>query len=236
MERAHQPVAAQACVPAVLRRVAHTAHIGVVPPSSASRRMPTNDELHAWVHAVGTAADRTAFAALFRHFAPRIKGFLVRSGSSDALAEEITQETMVTLWRRAATFDPQRAQLSTWLYTVARNLRIDHHRRHGAGDAGPSLELRQDSADTPPWDADQPAADARLAPDEQLLALQRERGVREALAGLPAEQALVLRLSFFEERPHARIAEELGLPLGTVKSRIRLAVAQLRRLLDGFQP
>lgn len=187
--------------------------------------MPTDEEINAWMHAVAGAGDRPAFAALFRHFAPRIKGFLLRGGADEALAEELAQETMVVLWRRAASFDPARAQVSTWLYTIARNLRIDHHRR-GAGGAVAAPD---------DWDPEQQPADAHLRPDELLLAAQRERGVQQALAELPPEQAQVLRLSFFDEHPHSRIAQDLGIPLGTVKSRIRLAVTQLRRILERYQ-
>jgi RNA polymerase sigma factor (sigma-70 family) len=200
-------------------------HVGVVRPTAANRRMPTNEELNEWMRAVAASADRPAFAALFRHFAPRLKGFLLRAGVDEALAEEMAQEAMVVLWRRAASFDPQRAQLSTWLFTIARNLRIDHlRRRAGAGEA-PAED----------WDAEQQPVDAHLAPDELLLAAQRESGLRQALAELPPEQAQVLRMSFFDEHPHSRIAQDLGIPLGTVKSRIRLAVAQLRRLLERYQ-
>jgi RNA polymerase sigma-70 factor (ECF subfamily) len=191
-----------------------------------ARRNPTTDELNECMRAVATRAERPAFATLFRHFAPRIKGFLVRSGSNEALAEELTQEVMVVVWRRAASFDPARAQLSTWLYTIARNLRIDHHRRH----ASATVELGD------PWDADQQPASADLTPEENVLAAQRERGVQAALAELPVEQATVLRMSFFEEHPHARIAQELDIPLGTAKSRIRLALTQLRRILERYQP
>jgi RNA polymerase sigma factor (sigma-70 family) len=186
--------------------------------------MPSPEELNAWMAAVAQAGDRQAFAALFKHFAPRIKSFLMRAGTAPELAEELAQETMVQLWRRASTFDPARASLSTWLYTVARNLRIDHFRRTG-GDPCEGEE---------PWDADQQPADAHLPPEDLLHATQREQGVRRAMAQLPPEQSLVLQLSFFEERPHAIIARDLGIPLGTVKSRIRLAVAQLRLKLDAF--
>jgi len=199
-------------------------HVAAV-TTAADRRMPTDDEINAWMRAVAEAADRPAFAALFRHFAPRIKGFLVRGGAEEALAEELVQETMVALWRRAGSFDPARAKVSTWLYTIARNLRIDHHRR-SAGGAGPVPD---------DWDAEQQPADAHLGPDELLHAAQRERNLQQALAELPPEQAQVLRLSFFDEQPHTRIAEDLGIPLGTVKSRIRLAVTQLRRILERTQ-
>lgn len=188
--------------------------------------MPNQEELNEWMRAVAGASDRAAFAALFTHFAPRIKGYLMRSGCVDALAEELTQETMVALWRRAASFDPARARLSTWLFTIARNLRIDQRRRGGMPAA----------ADADCSDADQQPADLDLAPDQQALAAQRERNVRTALAELPPEQAQVLVLAYFEEQPHARIAALLGIPLGTVKSRIRLAVAQLRRRLEGLEP
>jgi len=200
------------------------AHAGLVPRESTKVRMPEQDELNAWMQAVAAASDRAAFAALFRHFAPRIKGYLVRSGCIDELAEELTQETMVVLWRRAASFDPSRARLSTWIFTVARNLKIDHYRRGGA----------QPAVDGS-WDADQQPADLSLSPDQQAIASEREGNVRAALAGLPPEQVQVLKLSYFEDQPHARIAEVLGIPLGTVKSRIRLAVAQLRLRMDGLE-
>lgn len=202
-------------------------HVGIV-TTPADLWMPTTDELNEWMRAVAVAADRSAFAALFRHFAPRLKGFLVRAGCDDAQAEELVQETMVQLWRRAASFDPARAGLATWLYTIARNLRIDRHRR----DAG--LDAASEPLDE--LGADAPGADPDHAPEARLLAAERENHVRAALAALPPEQAQVLRLSFYEEQAHAAIAHELGLPLGTVKSRIRLAVTQLRRLLDGMRP
>jgi len=188
--------------------------------------MPDNNEINAWMRAVAETSDRSAFAALFRHFAPRVKGFLVRAGAEDALAEELAQDALVVLWVRATSFDPARAQVSTWLYTIARNLYIDNRRRG----AGVLAELPDE------WDPERQPADAHLMPDELLVAAQRERGVRQAMADLPPEQARVLQLSFFEEQPHVRIAEELGIPLGTVKSRIRLAVIQLRRILERYKP
>ncbi|MCA0244549.1 MAG: sigma-70 family RNA polymerase sigma factor [Proteobacteria bacterium] len=194
--------------------------------------LPTTDELHQWLQAVAERGDRGAFAALFRHFAPRLKGFLVRSGCSEALAEELVQEAMVQLWRRAASFDPARARLSTWLYTIVRNLRIDQQRRLAAR-PGAEAATDDDAADD---GFDALGGDAALQPEAQLLAAQRERKLRRALAALPPEQAQVLRLSFYEEHAHPAIARDLGIPLGTVKSRIRLAVAQLRRLLDGLEP
>ncbi|MBS0320753.1 MAG: sigma-70 family RNA polymerase sigma factor [Proteobacteria bacterium] len=193
--------------------------------------MPTPAELNDWMRAVATTADRAAFAALFRHYAPRVKGFLVRSGTPEGVAEELAQDALATLWRRAASFDPARAQLSTWLYAIARNLAIDQHRRragvmHVEGLADDDLDVHI-------------TGDARPAlstPDDAAAAAERDRRVRAALNALPPEQAEVLRRSFYDEHAHATIAAELGLPLGTVKSRIRLAVKHLRQLLDDYAP
>ena len=188
--------------------------------------MPSTEQLNAWVQAVGACGDRQAFAALFRHFAPRLKGFLLRTGAPDDLAEELAQEAMATLWRRAAAFDPARAQLATWLYTIARNLRVDHHRVR-AGGAASELD---DAA------LDELVDEAAPRPEERLAAAQRRHRLREAMSELPPEQAQVLQLSFFHEETHECIARRLGIPLGTVKSRIRLAVGQLRRRLEGLAP
>lgn len=222
MERARNPTPVLHVQPVPQRAPS----VSLVKPPRTT--MPTNEELDRWILAVATAADRQAFAALFKHFAPRLKGFLLRAGCAADLAEELAQETMVTVWRKAASFDPARAQLSTWIYTIARNLRIDHHRRNVR-----QVDLGDGEDD---WDFDPMDPDPAASPDEQVLALQRSRRVRDALAQLTPEQASLLRLSFFEEHPHSQIARELGMPLGTVKSRIRLAVAQLRRLLDSLAP
>jgi len=198
-----------------------------MPPDSRSS-VPTGEQLNQLLVAVGKDADRQAFAALFKHFAPRLKRYLIRSGSSDAQAEEFAQEAMVNVWRKAASFDAGQAAASTWIFTLARNLRVDHYRRLGhrmeqaglAADDGLMIE----------------EADPAPTPEVQLYGQECERSVRAALATLPPEQQRVLHLSFFEEHPHARIAAELGIPLGTVKSRVRLALGQLRRKLNGLEP
>jgi RNA polymerase sigma-70 factor (ECF subfamily) len=197
--------------------------VSLVTPQGHRGPMPTSEELNGLAQAIAAHGDRQAFAVLFKHFAPRIKAFLMRSGCSPELAEEIAQEAMVNVWRKAGSFDPARAQLSTLIYTIARNVRVDHFRRHGAQQATATPEQ--------PEMASQPQEEAAPPPEEQLDALRRERDVRRALSRLPLEQSQVLKLSFYDGQPHARIADELRLPLGTVKSRIRLAVAQLRRLL-----
>ena len=166
--------------------------------------------------AIAASADRDAFAALFSHFAPRVKSYLIRLGAPGAAAEELAQETLLMVWRKAAQFDPARAGASTWIFTIARNLRIDALRRD-----------RPAPAAEDPSDA-QPEALADAVMD----AAQRDARVRSALQALPSEQAQIVELSFFAEEPHSAIAERLGLPLGTVKSRLRLAMGRLRALLE----
>lgn len=167
--------------------------------------------------AVAHTADRAAFTTLFAHFAPRVKAYLMRTGSDDAVADELAQEALLSVWRKAASFDPARATAATWIFTIARNLRVDRFRKEwrdvAAGDDMPD------------------AIDEAAAPDETLSGDERGERVRKALRTLPADQIKVIELSFFEEAPHAEIAKALGIPLGTVKSRIRIAMTKLRALL-----
>jgi RNA polymerase sigma-70 factor (ECF subfamily) len=161
----------------------------------------------------------------------------MHAGSPASAAEELAQEAMVSVWRKAATFDPERARLSTWIFTIARNLRIDRHRSDGQVVVeGDGRFSHNDDDGAEQRRAQELIPDPAASPDDQLGAGQRERGVRHALSQLTEEQALLLRLSFYDDHPHSRIARELCIPLGTVKSRIRLAVTRLRRLLDEFEP
>ncbi|MBV8536624.1 MAG: sigma-70 family RNA polymerase sigma factor [Alphaproteobacteria bacterium] len=184
--------------------------------SQAIDEAPTQDAA-ALIRAIAESRDRAAFAALFVQYAPRLKAYMRRLGAADDTAEEIVQETMLMVWRKAALFDPARAAASTWIYTILRNLRIDMMRR-----ARPL---------PPEFDAVEPAEPAEA--DTLVDAAQRTARLRAALTTLPPEQAEVIRLSFFDERPHAEIERALGIPLGTVKSRLRLAMARLRRALEG---
>jgi RNA polymerase sigma-70 factor, ECF subfamily len=181
---------------------------------TCSRDEPTPAGL---IHAIATRSDRDAFAALFTHFAPRVKAYLLRLGLDGAVAEDLSQEVLLTVWRKATQFDPVRATAAAWIFAIARNLRIDTARRT-------QRTLR------PPDPVDQPvlvpAADAILAAED------RGARVRAALATLPVEQADVIRLAFFDDRPHSEIERALGIPLGTVKSRLRLAMSRLRGLLE----
>lgn len=164
---------------------------------------------------VGADRDREAFAALFEHFAPRIRSFLINRRVPPALADDLTQDVMLAVWRRAASFDPAKAAVSTWIYTIARNLHIDHFRKQVR--AG-----KMDEQD--PYLQPEPAPEA-----EELVSRSEDVDtVARALAGLSADQKSVLELAFVEGLSHSEISTRLDLPLGTVKSRVRLAMTKLR--------
>jgi RNA polymerase sigma-70 factor, ECF subfamily len=174
----------------------------------------TNDQLCQLVAAVAADRDREAFAQLFRYFAPRLKGLGLRRGVDVRAAEELTQETMLTVWRKADTFDPGRATVSTWVFTIVRNKRIDLFRR----ESYPEVDLSEASG-TPTEDR---------PPDESLSMSEASSALRTVMKTLPKEQLEIVRKAFFEDKSHRAIAEEMKLPLGTVKSRIRLALARMR--------
>jgi RNA polymerase sigma-70 factor (ECF subfamily) len=167
---------------------------------------------------VGRDRDKAAFAALFEYFAPRIKSFLLRLGTDMALCEEIAQEAMIMVWRRAETYNPSQSGASTWIFTIARNKRIDRLRRENR----PMPDL----------------ADPAFAPEpvetgeKTIFRQQEEEKIRHALKNLPDEQAKMIFSAYYEEKSHREIADESGVPLGTVKSRIRLALNRLRAHLD----
>lgn len=168
--------------------------------------------------AVATRRDQAAFAELFDFFAPRLKSFLMRQKLSAGEAEDIVQEVMIVLWHKADLYDPARSSLSTWLFRVARNRRIDRARRLANRKLDEKDPLLLPSA--PP------------APDEMVEHGDREEIVRAALAKLPGEQVKLIQMAFFYGQSHSEIASATGLPLGTVKSRIRLAFGKLRSLLQ----
>ncbi len=178
----------------------------------------TADDAEKWVdllRAVRDRQDQTAFAELFAHFAPRVKAFLIRSGMEPAQAEECTQEVMAALWTKAHLFDPARASVSTWVYTIARNRRIDVARRN-----------RRPEPEDLPWG---PQAE----PDQEdvLLLQQESENLGRAIATLPEKQRDLIAKAFYGDLSHSEIAEITGLPLGTIKSRIRLALDRLRHAL-----
>jgi len=160
--------------------------------------------------------DRAAFAQLFRHFAPRVKAFLRKAGASDSLAEECAQDVMATVWQKAHLFDPARASVSTWIFTIARNRRIDALRK-----------ARRPEPEDLSWGPEE-------EPDQADLFEMRQENQRlgQALSQLPDAQRVLIERAYFGDLSHTEIATETGLPLGTIKSRIRLALERLRRQMS----
>ena len=172
-----------------------------------------------WMIAVRDNRDRTAFAALFDYFAPRLKGFIIRSGASAHQAEEIVQDVMLTIWRKASTFDPHRAQVSAWIYQIARNRQIDIARKENR----PMPEELREEPGTEP--------DA-----SQILGVEQEAGqLKQALAKLKPEQREIIEKAYIGELTHQEISAQTGLPLGTIKSRIRLGLERLRHELKDLK-
>jgi RNA polymerase sigma-70 factor (ECF subfamily) len=188
-------------------------------PRAPGELLSTAEREHfcALLERVAAAQDRTAYAELFGYYAPRVKSYLMRLGADAASAEEITQDVMVTVWRKAGLFDRKQASVSTWIFRIARNRRIDVFRRTKRPDLDPEEPMIL------------PAA--MEAPEARYEAGMAETRVRDAMKDLPAEQLDMLKLAFYEGLSHREIAEKLGLPLGTVKSRIRLAFLKMKAKL-----
>ncbi len=172
--------------------------------------------------AVTAHRDPKAFMELFTYFAPRLKAYMKKLGTGDELAEELVQDVMFTVWRKAESYDPSKSAVSSWIFTIARNLRIDARRR----------ELRR------AFDPTEPALEPAPVPqpDARLTFAAEQSRVRSVLEALPQEQAAVVSLAFYEGKSHGEIACHLAIPLGTVKSRMRLAFQHLRAALNPSAP
>jgi RNA polymerase sigma-70 factor (ECF subfamily) len=177
-----------------------------------------DDKGHSWEELmlmVSTNQDRSAFKHLFNHFAPRIKSFLMKAGADPTMAEECSQEAMATVWNKAKLFDPARASASTWIFTIARNKRIDAIRK-----------IRRPEPDELTW------PDGMEDAQEDALELKQQSEIlADAIQNLPEKQRQLVEKAFFKELSHSEIALETGLPLGTIKSRIRLALERLRHAM-----
>ena len=176
-------------------------------------------EQTSWMLAVRDRQDRAAFGALFDFYAPRVKGMLMRKGCGHGQADEIVQDVMLTVWRKAAMFDPQRAQVSAWIFQIARNRHID--------------VIRKESRPMPEELAQEPDAE----PDaSQILGMEQEANqLKEALARLKPAQREMIEAAYLGELSHRELSEKTGLPLGTIKSRIRLGLDKLRHELKGMR-
>jgi RNA polymerase sigma-70 factor (ECF subfamily) len=189
-------------------------------PTAASHTADTEDPavFADLVEAIAARADRAAFTRLFAYFGPRVKGYLLRLGLDAAQCEELTQDVMVAVWRKAGSFDRRQASAATWIFRIARNRRIDIFRQERRA----SLDAHDP--------AFQPAPE--IAPDEAAQSREREVRMRRAMEDLPPEQRELVREAFYEDRSHREIADRMGMPLGTVKSRLRLAMAKLKLQLE----
>lgn len=177
-----------------------------------------SDQTH-WMIAIRDNQDREAFAKLFDYFAPRLKGFIMKSGTNAAQAEEIVQDVMLTVWRKAAQFDPHRAQVSAWIYQITRNRQIDI--------------TRKESRPVPEELKEDPGSEADAS---QVVGLEQEAGLlRQALANLKPEQREIIEKAYLGELTHQEISAQTGLPLGTIKSRIRLGMERLRHELKDLK-
>ena len=202
-----------------VRPAPHILRVGLANGSKAPvtvvDRQSENETWVACMIAIRDSSDTQAFGTLFGHFAPRVKAFLMKSGTDAALAEECAQDVMATLWQKAHLFDPSRASVATWIFTIARNRRID--------------ALRKDRRPEPE-DVDWGPEDV---PDQaDVLALQQDSdALTRAVAALPEKQRTLIQAAYYGDLSHSEIASETGLPLGTIKSRIRLALDRLRHAM-----
>ncbi|MBC53369.1 MAG: RNA polymerase subunit sigma-70 [Gammaproteobacteria bacterium] len=174
------------------------------------------------VRRVAANRDRAAFQELYKHFTPMIRAFLLKSmgaGANRSEAEEITQEVLIKVWNKAASFNSSKASVNTWIFTIARNTRIDFIRRNERNERKIDIEDIWHEPESP-----EPLVDLQQRRAEQV--------IKQAMATLPDEQLQVLYKAFMEGKSHNEVAEELSLPLGTVKSRIRLALNKMQILID----
>jgi RNA polymerase sigma-70 factor (ECF subfamily) len=170
---------------------------------------------------IADGADEAAFRELYQAYGPRVKGYMMRQGADPAAAEDLAQETLLTVWRRAGLYAAEKGSVSTWIFTIARNLRIDRLRREVPWQELPQ-ELEREATTEP-------------QPDEAYATEQSGVVVREALSALPEDQRQVVVLAYIEGLSHSEIAARLGLPVGTVKSRMRIAYQKVRAALEGLQ-
>lgn len=165
--------------------------------------------------AIGLSKDQNAFKDFYDHFSGRVKSFLMGKGMEEVVAEELAQEIMLIVWRKASSYNPDKAAASTWLFTIARNRRIDYLRANSRVE----VELNDEMLEV---DSTEPSQEDRVSLLQQSIVLEK------AMNKLPQEQRQVLHLSYFRGQSHGAIAEWLNLPIGTVKSRIRLAMQSIR--------
>ena len=196
-------------------------NIAIAQPVGRVRITPGSILMADFLQRIAERGDVDAFRKLFQSYAPRVKSYMMRQGADANTAEELAQETMLTVWRKASLYSGEKGSATTWIFTIARNLRIDRLRRELTWVALPEGHNEEASTDA--------------LPDELLSERERKVRVQRALAELPPDQYEVVSLSYIEGLSHSEIAERLGLPLGTVKSRMRLAYHKIRELVEDLK-
>lgn len=184
-------------------------------------RKPDTERMADLMGRVASRSDVDAFRELYQSFAPRLKSYMMRRGADAALAEELAQETLLTVWRKAGLYSGDKGSPATWIFTIARNLRIDRLRREV-----PWQSLPDDFDQLPSGDT---------APDEAVVEREQQIRIQAVMATLPRDQADVVTLAFVDGLSHSEIAERLGVPLGTVKSRMRLAYGKIRESVEDLK-
>lgn len=184
-----------------------------LPPSDSANRV---DHVAPLIEAVSTHRDRAAFKSIYTEFGPKIKAYAVKQGMVET-AEELVQEVMVNIWRRAQQFDRSKAGGSTWIFAITRNARIDLLRKLNR--ISNETQVETDYL----WSL--PGTDDPTSAFQQALTAKQ---IRQSLDTLPIEQRDVIAKVYLEDKSHQRVADELSLPLGTVKSRVRLALQKLK--------
>jgi len=188
--------------------------------ASLNDNIVSNSDYSSIIEQIANFKSKDAFVRLFNHFAPRIKSYLIKSGLTPNEAEDLSQETLITVWNKAKLFDSSKSAASTWIFTIGRNKRIDHLRRQ---------KHPIPSQDDIPSDIDENSHDTTLE-KEQIFNI-----IKSEIKNLPIEQSDVLKKSFFEGKSHIQISKDLSIPLGTVKSRIRLAITSIRKKTKDLQ-
>jgi RNA polymerase sigma factor (sigma-70 family) len=189
--------------------------VNIVHSDAGGSSLSRAPDFNALIVKIAREKDRASFIRLFDHFAPRVKSFLMRGGTPENVADDLAQETMLAVWQKAEAFDPAKASASTWIFTIARNKKIDALRK--------TARIEVDIDAIAPVEDDTPLA------SENLMRANETEIIAEAIKELPPEQAELIRQSFFEGKSHSEIAAEKNIPLGTVKSRMRLALERLRK-------
>jgi RNA polymerase sigma-70 factor (ECF subfamily) len=178
----------------------------------------SESDLRSFLRDIGEVQDRVSFSNIFRYFAPRLKSFFVKLGCTESQAEEIIQEVMISIWTKAKTYNSDKSSVSTWVYTIAKNKRIDKIRKekkHYSTETDESLEIPIPSIQ-----------------EDEVISSQISDKINKSISYLPKEQAELLKFSYFYEKTHSDIADGLKIPLGTVKSRIRLALSKMKNLVE----